>query len=66
MITNVAFGSYAKRVGLDVGYEVVAVVQPGDRPSRTIPAAIALAVAAGIAGLQFARRRRMEPVRSAA
>jgi TRAP transporter 4TM/12TM fusion protein len=58
-ITNVAFGSYAKRIGLDVGYEVVAVVQPADRPSRTIPAAIALIVAGGIAALQFARRRRM-------
>jgi TRAP transporter 4TM/12TM fusion protein len=59
MITNVAFGSYAKRIGLDVGYEVVAVVQPAERPSRVIPAAIALVIAGGIAGLQFARRRRM-------
>jgi len=57
-ITNVAFGSYAKRIGLDVGYEVVAVVQPAERPSRAIPAVIALLVAGGIAALQFARRRR--------
>jgi TRAP transporter 4TM/12TM fusion protein len=66
MITNVAFGSYAKRIGLDVGYEVVAVVQPADRPSRVIPAAIALLVAGGIAGLQFARRRRMATAPSVA
>jgi hypothetical protein len=58
MITNVAFGSYAKRIGLDVGYEVVAVLEPAPRPSRVIPAAIALLVAAGIAGLQLTRRRR--------
>jgi TRAP transporter 4TM/12TM fusion protein len=56
MITNVAFGSYAKRIGLDVGYEIVAVVQPAERPSRAIPAAIALAFAAGIAALQWRRR----------
>jgi TRAP transporter 4TM/12TM fusion protein len=58
MITNVAFGSYAKRIGLDVGHEVVAVVQPADRPSRAIPAIIALIVVGGIMALQFARRRR--------
>ncbi|PWB60289.1 MAG: C4-dicarboxylate ABC transporter [Bradyrhizobiaceae bacterium] len=58
MITNVAFGSYAKRIGLDTGYEVVAVLEPAPRPSRAIPAGIALVVAAGIAGLQLARRRR--------
>jgi len=57
-ITNVAFGSYAKRIGLDAGYEVVAVVQPTERPSRVIPAAIALLVVGGIAGMQFTRRRR--------
>jgi hypothetical protein len=56
-ITNVAFGSYAKRIGLDVGYEVVAVVQPTDRPSRAIPAIIALLIAAGIGALQYRRRR---------
>jgi TRAP transporter 4TM/12TM fusion protein len=57
-ITNVAFGSYAKRIGLDAGYEVVAVLQPTDRPSRMIPAIIALIIAGGIAGLQIARRRK--------
>jgi hypothetical protein len=59
-ITNVAFGSYAKRIGLDVGYEVVAVLEPAERPSRAIPAAIALLAAGGIAGLQLARRRRSQ------
>lgn len=57
-ITNVAFGSYAKRVGLEAGYDVVAVMQPSDRPSQVIPAMIALLVAGGIAALQLARRRR--------
>jgi TRAP transporter 4TM/12TM fusion protein len=57
-ITNVAFGSYAKRIGLDAGYEVVAVLQPTDRPSRVIPAAIALLLAGGIAWLQWGRVRR--------
>jgi hypothetical protein len=65
-ITNVAFGSYAKRIGLDVGYEVVAVLQPADRPSRVIPALIALVIAGGIAALQFRRRRRDEAVAVAA
>jgi hypothetical protein len=59
-ITNVAFGSYAKRIGLEAGYEVVAVLEPAERPSRTIPAGIALLVAAAIAGLQLARRRRSQ------
>jgi len=61
-ITNVAFGSYAKRIGLDAGYEVVAVLQPTDRPSRAIPAIIALIIAGGIAGLQITRRRRAAAV----
>src|SRR5690606_15479689 len=36
-ITNVQFGSYAKRIGLEVGYEVVAVLEPDDRPSHIWP-----------------------------
>jgi hypothetical protein len=56
-ITNVAFGSYAKRIGLDVGYEVVSVLQPADRPSRAIPAIIALLIAGGIGALQWSRRK---------
>jgi TRAP transporter 4TM/12TM fusion protein len=59
-ISNVAFGSYAKRIGLEAGYEVVAVLEPAERPSRAIPAAIALLVAAGIAALQYSRRSRRE------
>ncbi len=57
-ISNVAFGSYAKRIGLEAGYEVVAILEPAPRPSRAIPAGLALAVAAGIAGLQYSRRRK--------
>jgi TRAP transporter 4TM/12TM fusion protein len=66
MITNVAFGSYAKRIGLDVGYDVVAVVKKADQPSTAIPIGIGLAVAAGIAALQFSRRRAAaaEPARA--
>jgi TRAP transporter 4TM/12TM fusion protein len=57
MINNVAFGSNAKRIGLEVGYDIVAVVKKADQPSTAIPIGIALAVTAGIAALQFARRR---------
>ena len=57
-ISNVAFGSYAKRIGLESGYEIVSVLEPAERPSRAIPAIIALVIAAGVAGLQFARRRK--------
>lgn len=57
-ISNVAFGSYAKRIGLEAGYEVVAILEPAERPSPAIPAVIALIIAAGIAGLQFSRRRK--------
>jgi TRAP transporter 4TM/12TM fusion protein len=65
MITNVAFGSYAKRIGLEVGYDVVAVVRKAEQPSIAIPIGIGLAVAAAIAALQFARSRAAatEPVR---
>jgi TRAP transporter 4TM/12TM fusion protein len=59
-ITNVAFGSYAKRIGLDAGYEVVAVLEPAERPSRGIPVGIALLVTVAIAALQLARRRKSE------
>jgi TRAP transporter 4TM/12TM fusion protein len=57
MINEVAFGSYAKRIGLDVGFEVVAVLKKAPQPSAAIPIGIALALTAGIAGLQFARMR---------
>jgi TRAP transporter 4TM/12TM fusion protein len=59
-ISDVAFGSYAKRIGLEVGYEIVAVLQPADRPSRVIPAAIALLIAGGIGALQYARGRKLK------
>jgi TRAP transporter 4TM/12TM fusion protein len=58
MISNVDFGSYAKRIGLDVGYDVVAVLRKADQPSSLIPIGLALAAAAGVAGLQFARARK--------
>jgi hypothetical protein len=64
-ITNVAFGSYAKRIGLDAGYEVVAVLEPADRPSRGIPVGIALLVTVGIAALQLARRRKTASAQAA-
>jgi TRAP transporter 4TM/12TM fusion protein len=57
-ISNVAFGSYAKRIGLEAGYEVVAILEPAPRPSPLIPAVIALIVTAGIAFLQYSRRRK--------
>ncbi|NGO51197.1 TRAP transporter permease [Allomesorhizobium camelthorni] len=57
MITNVAFGSYAKRIGLDVGYDVTAVLKKADQPSSLIPVGAALAATALIAGLQLARKR---------
>ncbi|TIP65254.1 MAG: hypothetical protein E5X63_46930, partial [Mesorhizobium sp.] len=55
---NVDFGSYAKRIGLDVGYDVVAVLRKADQPSSLIPIGLALAAATGVAGLQFARARK--------
>jgi TRAP transporter 4TM/12TM fusion protein len=64
-ITNVAFGSYAKRIGLEAGFEVVAVLERAERPSPAIPAGIALLVALGIAALQFLRSRRSAAIPSA-
>lgn len=58
MISNVAFGSYAKRIGLEVGYDVVAVLRKAEQPSSLIPIGLALAATAGVAGLQFARARK--------
>jgi TRAP transporter 4TM/12TM fusion protein len=58
MITNVDFGSYAKRIGLDVGYDVVGVLRKADQPSSLIPIGLALAATAGVAGLQFVRARK--------
>jgi hypothetical protein len=54
----VAFGSYAKRIGLEAGYEVVAVLRKADQPSTLIPIGIALAGAVAIAAMQAARSER--------
>ncbi|WP_119388385.1 TRAP transporter permease [Taklimakanibacter lacteus] len=64
-ISDVAFGSYAKRIGLEVGYEIISVLEPAERPSRVIPAAIALLVAGGIAALQYGRSRKLTAVPAA-
>lgn len=57
-ITNVAFGSYAKRIGLEVGYEIAAVLRKAEQPSTAIPVGFALALTAGIAALQMRRLTR--------
>jgi hypothetical protein len=57
MISDVAFGSYAKRIGLEVGYVVVSVLKQTEQPSSLIPIGAALALTAGIAGLQYKRRK---------
>jgi hypothetical protein len=56
-ITNVDFGSYAKRIGLDVGYDVVAVLKKADQPSSLIPIGLALALTGAIAWIQLVRKR---------
>ena len=60
LVSDVAFGSYAKRIGLETGFEIVSVLQPAERPSRVIPAALALLVTAGIGGLQYAGARKLK------
>jgi TRAP transporter 4TM/12TM fusion protein len=60
VISNVAFGSYAKRIGLEVGYEIVSVLKPAERPSRVIPAAVAILIVCGIGALQHARSRKLK------
>ena len=57
MISNVGFGSSAKRIGLEVGYDVVAVLKKAEQPSSLIPVGIAFALTAAIAGLQYNRRK---------
>ena len=63
MISNVAFGSYAKRIGLEVGYRISAVLKPARQPSQAIPIGIALLATALVAGLQYSRTRkgRLQP-----
>jgi hypothetical protein len=65
-ITNVAFGSYAKRVGLDVGYEVLAILEPAPRPSTLWPIGGGLLLAGLIVFLQWPRRMRLVPAASPA
>jgi hypothetical protein len=62
-ISNVAFGSYAKRIGLEPGYQVVSVIQPAPgRPSTFWVYLPALGFASVIWWLQ---RRRVKPAPSA-
>jgi len=55
-ITNVAFGSYAKRLGLEAGYEVLSVLEPAPRPSQIWPVTGGFLAAGLIAFLQWRRR----------
>src|SRR5690606_40346079 len=54
-ITNVQFGSYARRIGLEVGYDIVAVLEPAERPSHIWPLGAGLLAIGGIALIQRAR-----------
>jgi TRAP transporter 4TM/12TM fusion protein len=55
-ITNVAFGSYAKRLGLEAGYEVLALLELAPRPSQLWPVGGGLLLAGLVALLQWRRR----------
>ncbi len=55
-ITNVAFGSYARRLGLEAGYEVKAMLEPAPRPSQAWPIGAGLIATGLIALLQWRRR----------
>ncbi|MGH6815320.1 MAG: TRAP transporter permease, partial [Hyphomicrobiaceae bacterium] len=59
-IANVEFGSYAKRLGLEAGYDVIAVLDPAPRPSVYWPITMALLATGLIAGLQWRRRKPVE------
>lgn len=59
-VTNVQFGSYAKRIGLEVGYDIVAVLEPADRPSHTWPIGAGLLALGGIALIQRSRAARQK------
>jgi hypothetical protein len=56
-INNVAFGSYARRLGLETGYEVKSILEPAQRPSQLWPITGGLILAGLIAALQSRRRR---------
>jgi len=64
-VTNVQFGSYAKRIGLDVGYEIAAVLEPADRPSTLWPIGAGLLLVGAIALLQRARASREGQLKAA-
>jgi Domain of unknown function (DUF3394) len=59
MVTNVAFGSYAKRIGLEPGQKIMAVVAPSpDRPSAWWVYLPALAL---LGFVWWNQRRRVQP-----
>jgi len=64
-IGNVQFGSYAKRIGLEAGWDVVAVLEPADRPSQTWPIGAGMLAIGGIALIQRARAKPKEQLRTA-
>ena len=55
MIGQVDLGSYAKRMGLEPGLDITEVLIKAKQPSPMIPTLIALALAAGVAFLQWKR-----------
>ncbi|KAB2848489.1 MAG: TRAP transporter permease [Hyphomicrobiaceae bacterium] len=56
-IARVEFGSYAKRLGLETGYTVIAVLDPAPRPSLYWPISAALLATGLVALLQWRRRQ---------
>jgi TRAP transporter 4TM/12TM fusion protein len=63
-ISNVAFGSYARRLGLEAGYEIKSILQPAPRPSQLWPLFGGLLLTGLIAFLQW-RRRDAAPLKPA-
>ena len=54
-ISNVAFGSYARRLGLEAGHDIKAVLEPAPRPSQLWPLFGGVLAAGLIALLQWRR-----------
>ncbi len=54
-ITDVGFGSYARRTGLEAGYDITAVLKPADRPGHFWVYLPALALVGLVALLQWSR-----------